>query len=208
MIDIVHEEWKDIVIEKNGVLYNYTGYYMISNYGRVYSVRTAKMLKLASTRQEYAMVALCVDGVAEWFSVHRLVATMFIPNPKKLPFVNHKDENKQNNCVTNLEWCDAKYNINYGTARKRQSETRKSREYNITASDETKKKLSDSHKKKVICLNTGEVFDSANEACDKYNAGHICKCCKGYRKTSGKHPETGEKLKWMYYDEWLEQQNK
>ena len=57
---------------------------------------------------------------------------------------------------------------------------------------------------KVICLNTLEVFTSSAEA-EKYFGlkGGISPCCKGQRKTSGKHPVTGEKLKWMYYDEWL-----
>lgn len=51
--------------------------------------------------------------------VHRIVARTFLPNPKNLPFVNHKDENPANNRVDNLEWCDCKYNNNYGTSRKR-----------------------------------------------------------------------------------------
>lgn len=58
---------------------------------------------------------LCKNGKTKRFSVHRLVAQAFIPNPNNLPIINHKDENPSKNIVDNLEWCDYEYNNNYGT---------------------------------------------------------------------------------------------
>ena len=58
-------------------------------------------------------------------SIHRLLAEAFIPNPNNYPQINHKDENKKNNSLNNLEWCTCKYNINYGTRTKRDVKKRK-----------------------------------------------------------------------------------
>ncbi|MCC8036538.1 MAG: HNH endonuclease [Bacteroidales bacterium] len=57
--------------------------------------------------------------------IHRLVAQAFLPNPSHLPQINHKDENKTNNAVENLEWCDCRYNVNYGSAKARISQSHK-----------------------------------------------------------------------------------
>lgn len=58
---------------------------------------------------------IAINGKAKHEKIHRLVALAFIDNPNNYPHVNHKDEDKNNNSVSNLEWCDIKYNNNYGT---------------------------------------------------------------------------------------------
>lgn len=106
------EEWKDIP--------DYEGKYQVSNMGRVKSLNYARRKQVKVLRpgiektRGYLSVTLLKDGKQKTKPVHRLVAIAFIPNPNDLPQVNHKDENKLNNCVDNLEWCNAKYNCNYG----------------------------------------------------------------------------------------------
>ena len=93
----------------------YEGLYAITPEGDVYSYKRKKFLKPGVNGIGYLYVSLCKDGKIKHYGVHRLVAEAYIPNPDNLPQINHKDENKENNCLQNLEWCDAKYNINYGT---------------------------------------------------------------------------------------------
>ena len=108
------EIWKDIE--------GYEGLYQISNLGRVKSfprkgTHTTKerIIKFAKSNKGYLIAILKNNDVQKAFSVHRLVAKAFIPNPNNLPQVNHKDENKENNNVNNLEWCNNWYNSHYGT---------------------------------------------------------------------------------------------
>lgn len=100
------EEWKNVI--------GYEGLYEVSNKGNVRNVRRNTLLKLSKTNYGYIQVHLYKNGIRTGLRVHRLVAEAFIPNPDNLPQVNHKDEDKTNNNVTNLEWCTVKYNTNYG----------------------------------------------------------------------------------------------
>ena len=102
----------------------YEGQYQVSDQGRVRSLKSGKerVLNPVSDKDGYLQVSLYKNGEQKKCKVHRLVAQTFIPNPNNLQEVNHKDEDKTNNYVQNLEWCDVKYNINYGTRTKRQAE--------------------------------------------------------------------------------------
>lgn len=121
------EVWKDIP--------DYESIYQVSNFGRVKSLDRfvkhpkggTKKLSGAIMTQHlighgYYHIVLSNNGKIKGYLVHRLVAQAFIPNPNNLAQINHKDENKLNNHVDNLEWCDHKYNNNYGTKKERQSE--------------------------------------------------------------------------------------
>lgn len=118
------EEWKDIS--------GYLGLYQVSNLGHVRSLdhvsnnRTIKgrLLKNRKTGLDNRIqVGLYKNGKQKQYYVSRLVAEAFIPNPFHYSEVNHIDENVQNNNVSNLEWCDSKYNSNYGMRTKRLTET-------------------------------------------------------------------------------------
>ena len=84
--------------------------YYVSDSGEVF-----KKINPYETNKGYLNVKLYLPGKTLTTGVHRLVARLFLNNPYELDQVNHKDEDKKNNCVDNLEWCSSKYNANYGT---------------------------------------------------------------------------------------------
>lgn len=107
----MEEIWKPIK--------NYEKFYEVSNLGNVKSKRRNIILKYNINNKGRPYVNLFKNKKAKTRTIHRLVAETFIPNPNNFPEVNHKDENPLNNKVENLEWCDRKYNINYGTRKER-----------------------------------------------------------------------------------------
>ena len=154
----MREEWRDIK--------GYEGKYMVSNLGRVKSLNysnTGKegILNARDNGKGYLRVILWKDGKDKKYRINRLVAQAFIPNPDNLPEVNHKDEDKTNNRVDNLEWCSRQYNIEY------------------------------SQGKAVIGINkvSGLIveFPSASEASRQtgINSRNICACLKGRQKSTG-----------------------
>lgn len=88
--------------------------YAVDENGNVFNTRKNKVLSQQQEKNGYMSVALFSKGKVKRKKVHRLVAEAFLPNPDNLPQVNHKDENKRNNNVKNLEWCTAQYNNHYG----------------------------------------------------------------------------------------------
>lgn len=118
----IEEEWRPIK--------GFESLYEVSNLGNVrsldrviYSEKRSNQIwkgKQLSIKKKnkggYHLITLNKNGKQYYFTIHRLVAEAFIPNPLNLPQVNHKDENKSNNRVENLEWCTESYNHNYGTA--------------------------------------------------------------------------------------------
>lgn len=179
------EIWKNIV--------GYEGLYEVSNWGRVKSLNynhtgQEMILKNKKHKGGYLRVGLCKEGKVKYFSVHRLVAQAFIPNPDNLPQVNHKDEVKTNNFVfvredgsvdfnkSNLEWMTAKENMNYGTARERTVKARRG-VYNTKCSKPVAQKTKDGELVK-IWPSVAEVQRQTG-----WSAGSIAACCRGIRKS-------------------------
>lgn len=104
-----NEEWKDII--------GYEGIYQISSIGRVKNIINDKIKKPSINKYGYFQVMLWKNNKNKLKRIHRLVAEAFLNNPKPNIFdcINHKDENKLNNSVENLEWCNRGYNNNYGS---------------------------------------------------------------------------------------------
>lgn len=124
------EIWESVGVY-NGV--DYGDDYEISTFGNARSVKRKNgcisyyKLSPYTNTSGYKQIVLSHDGIEKTVRLHRLVATRFIPNPNNYNIVNHIDEDKSNNSVNNLEWCDSKYNNTCGTVISRRSETVRNR---------------------------------------------------------------------------------
>lgn len=196
-IKLENEKWRDVV--------GYEGLYMVSSFGRVASLfspyksgnktfyKKQKILKANLRKKGYLAVTLSnCNKIAHSYLIHRLVAIAFVDNSNNLPFINHRDENPQNNHANNLEWCTNSYNCNYGGHNKRMAETLRKTAY---------------QKRKVVQLTvdmqyTGE-YDSLIEAAAATNTNRSCisNCCLGKGRTGGGH-------KWMYLEDYQNLVNK
>lgn len=107
-------EWKAVK--------GYEGVYEVSSHGLIRRIdrEQRRLMKNSLNVDGYCEVKLTKDGISKSFRVHRLVAEAFIENPDNLPEINHINECRTNNRVSNLEWCTHKYNVNYGSCRARQ----------------------------------------------------------------------------------------
>lgn len=173
-----YEIWKDIP--------GYEGLYKINNYGIIKNNK-GNIRKQTIDKNGYCRIILSKKRINKNYLIHRLVAQVFIDNPNNYPIINHKDENKQNNCVNNLEWCTIKYNCNYGTRIKRIAEKNKIIKKGKHFSLSTEFKKGD-NQKKVICIELNKVFDSIKEAGKMLDicSSNITNCCKHkkYNKTA------------------------
>ena len=149
----------------------YEGLYAATTDGQIYSYRSKKYLKPWINNSGYLQVGLCKDGTRKIYLAHRLIAETYLPNPQNLPAVNHIDEDKSNNALQNLEYCDAKYNCNFGTRNEKLS-------------------------KRVICVETEIIYSSIREAAKAVDIvpSNISNCLAGRRKTAGGYH-------WKYYEQ-------
>lgn len=165
------EQWKPIP--------GYEGRYEVSDLGRVRSLDhvlpnghfyKGQIIAPRKNNGGYMLVNLSRSNNIRTFSLHKLVALVFVDNPNQLSQVNHINEDKTDNRADNLEWCTASYNTSYGHR-------------NDTMIN---------HRKKAVCQLTMsgevvEIFPILNEAARRtgVNAAHICDVCKGKRNRAG-----------------------
>lgn len=150
------EIWKDVVGAED--------YYQISNLGRIKNKGTGEVLK-PSKSGGYRHIVLRY-GIDKNVLIHRLVAEAFVPNPLNLRCVNHKDENKLNNCADNLEWCTYQYNNRYGQGALERNQ--RIIQYDLNG-------------------NALRIWESMKDACEELEILHqgISACCRGKRKSCG-----------------------
>lgn len=144
--------------------------YEISNLGRARSLNCGRERILKTRKHPSGYELINIKG--KTYKIHKLVAEAFIPNPYDYKEINHKDEDKLNNRVDNLEWCNRKYNCNYGSLPKKVAERFSKPVFLIDIKSELKPMM---------------FFESAMQAERLFGIDHssIIKCCRGKVKTAG-----------------------
>lgn len=191
------EEWKDVL--------GYEGLYQVSSYGRVRN-RHGKEMSQFYDKDGYKVVVLNHNYKRKYRKVHRLVGIAFIDNPNNYPSINHKDENKNNNNVENLEWCTISYNNNYGERNKAISDKQKGKPRYYAKGENNyfwgkhftagKSPSARSVAKLDQEGNILKIYDCIVSAANdvKCNRSFITMVCQGKRKTA-------KGYKWKYTDD-------
>ena len=144
----------------------YEGLYAVTSCGKVWSHRSQKFLKSADNGHGYQVVVFSTDKVKnKHYRVHRLVAEAYIDNPNGYSEVNHKDGNRSNNNINNLEWVSKVQNCNMPSSKR----------------NHPKKRY------KILCVETGVIYKSQAEASRATGVGqyNISSCITGKQKTAG-----------------------
>lgn len=144
-------------------------HYVIYDDGRILNTKFNKFLNPYKDTVGYYSVVLCKNGKRSYCRLHRLLAEYFIENPENKPQVNHKDADRLNYSISNLEWCTSKENVNHAMDNNLMHPKAPSPESNY----------------KKILRSDGIVYKSLTEAAslNKTHLSSISKCLSGLRKT-------------------------
>lgn len=196
----MEEIWKPIKGFEEKYYISNKGNVLAKNYGRS---GKSKLLKPTLSTTGYLKVELWTGTKRKIYKLHRLIAEAFIPNPENKPCIDHINTIRTDNRIENLRWVTHKENMRNILTIKKCSENAKKREF----SEETRKKLSyttkhrknaeailikmkkasvEAHKKKVICIETGIIYESARDAskCTGASYKSISRVCLGQRKST------------------------
>ena len=166
MVISVIEVWKDVP--------GYEGLYLVSNFGRIKNTKSGRLKVPSSDEQWYLSVKLSKSGRGREYKVHRLVMYAFVGVMPAQVQVNHRDENRENNRLYNLEYCDANYNNNFGNRTAKANKTRSKRVVRISPDGSRKVFESLKDAGASIVSSSGRITDVAKH---KYG----CRTVHGYR---------------------------
>lgn len=180
--------WKTIIINGN------TTNYECNEDGKIRNKKSKKILRGTLKKNGYIEYELYIDGIGIFILGHRIIAQTFLPNPCNYPQVNHKNGDKKDNRIENLEWCDSSYNNSHAYKN------------NLNSNDSIKVPICQLDK----AFNLVAIYQSISEAKEETGIANINKVLAGERQTAGgyywqyadknyRHKKTGIKKKVIQY---------